>query len=262
MNKNEFIQMAVSHIPEYLPKEYRNASVELTEVAKNNDTLLHGLIIRCGEKKDVEAAPVFYLEPYFEIYQSGIKDAECVMHELARDYLQVIHSMPQFDLPDMTKEGIKDRVYVRVVNTRSNQERLKDLVSLPADGGFSLTVYIDIDTPGKDAMIQITKELAARMEFDERELAETAIRNTVTAHPPVLVEMKKLMMDMAGLRKLEQRDNLLQEKHLPAQDLSMLVLTNSEKFLGRLRFFIRVSRNRLRRLREAATMSFPVPYMN
>ncbi|MBO4888207.1 MAG: hypothetical protein J5589_07845 [Firmicutes bacterium] len=232
MNKEQFINLVTSHILEYLPEEYRDARVEVMERTKNNDTLLHGLIIHSGEKKDMEAAPIFYLEPYFKAYQFGEKDMEDVMHELARDYLQVIRNMPQFDLPDMTKEGVRDRVYVKLVNTRSNQDHLKDLVSLPVDGGFSLTVYIDMDTPKRDAMIQVTKELASRIDFDERELMQTAMRNTVQAHPAELTEMAKVMMDMSGLRKLEPGDNLLQDNCSPAGDLSMLILSNSDKFFG------------------------------
>ncbi len=232
MNKEQFIDLVTSHILEYLPEEYRDAQVEVMERAKNNDTMLHGLIIHSGEKKDMEAAPIFYLEPYFDAYRFGEKDMEDVMHELARDYLQVIRNMPQFDLPDMTKEGIKDRIYVKVVNTRSNQERLKDLVSLPVDGGLSLTVYIDMDTPKRDAMIQITKDLASRMDFEERELMQTAMRNTVQEHPAELVEMKKVMMDMSGFRKLQPGDNLLGDNRSPVDDLSMLVLSNADKFFG------------------------------
>ena len=232
MNKEQFIDLVTSHILEYLPKEYKDAQVEVMERTKNNDTLLHGLIIHSGEKKEMEAAPIFYLEPYFDAYRFGEKDMEDVMHELARDYLQVIRNMPQFDLPEMTKEGIKDRIFVKLVNTRSNQEHLKDLVSLPVDGGFSLTVYIDLDAPRKDAMIQVTKELASRMDFEERELMQTAMKNTIKAHPAELVEMQKVMMDMAGLRKLEPGDNLLQDGCAPAENLSMLVLSNHDKVLG------------------------------
>lgn len=232
MDKSKFIELVTSHILEYLPKEFQDARIEVIERAKNNDTMLHGLIIRSVEKKDIEAAPIFYLEPYYDAYRFGEKDLEDVMHELARDYLQVIRNMPQYNLPEMTREGIGDKVFVKVVNTRSNQELLKDLVNLPVDGGFSLTVYIDMDTPRKDAMIQITKDMASRMNFDERELIQTAMKNTVQAHPAELVEMKKVMMDISGLRKLEPGDNLLQDNPLPAEDLSMLILSNSDKFFG------------------------------
>lgn len=112
MNKEQFIDLVTSHILEYLPKEYKDARVEVMERTKNNDTLLHGLIIHSGEKKEMEAAPIFYLEPYFDAYRFGEKDMEDVMHDLARDYLQVIRNMLRFDLPDMTKEGIREKVYL------------------------------------------------------------------------------------------------------------------------------------------------------
>ncbi len=232
MTKDEFCFLVERHIHEYMPDLPDDARVEVLERTKNNDTLLHGLVVHSREGKETEAAPIIYLEPYFKAYMFGEKDIEDVMHEIARDYMQIARNMPQFDLPDMTKEGIKDRIYVKLVNTRSNQENLRDLVSLPVDGGFSLTVYIDMDTPRKDAMIQITKDMASRMDFDERELMQTAMRNTVKAHPAELVEMQKVMMDMSGLRKLEPGDNLLRDNCSPVEDLSMLILSNSDKFFG------------------------------
>lgn len=232
MTKDEFCFLVEQHIHEYMPDLPENAKIEVIERTKNNDTLLNGLVIHIGEGKETEAAPIIYLEPYFKAYMFGDKDIEDVMHEIARDYMQIVRNMPQFDLPEMTKKGIKDRIYVKLVNTRSNQEHLKDLVSLPVDGGFSLTVYIDMDAPRKDAMIQVTKELASRMDFEERELMQTAMKNTVKAHPAELVEMQKVVMDMAGIRKFEPGDNLLQDGCAPAENLSMLVLSNHDKVLG------------------------------
>ena len=231
MTKEQFFELTAAHILEYLPESCRGATVEVLERAKNNDILLHGLTIRKGDK-DREAVPVIYLEPYYDAHRFEGKDMEDIMHEIARDYQKIARDIPDFDLPEMTPEGIRDKLFVKLVNTRYNQERLKDLVSLPVDGGFSLTVYIDMDTPRKDAMIQITKDMASQMNFDEREMIQTAMRNTVQAHPAELVEMKKVMMDISGLRKLEPRDNLLQDHPLPAEDLSMLILSNSDKFFG------------------------------
>lgn len=56
MDKSKFIELVTSHILEYLPKEYQDGRIEVIERAKNNDTMLHGLIIRSGEKKNIEAA--------------------------------------------------------------------------------------------------------------------------------------------------------------------------------------------------------------
>ncbi len=232
MNKEQFIELVVSHILEYMPESYKEAKAEVLENTKNNDVRMHGLVIRKEVNEGVLSAPILYLDSFFDAYSRGEKDMEDVMHEIAREYDHHARTIPQFDLPDMTKEGIRDKVYLRVINTRTNQEHLKNLVSVPVDGGFSLVVYVDLDTPGKDAMIQITKGLASRMDFEERELIQTAMKNTVKVHPAVLLEMQKVMMDMAGFRKIEPGDNLLQDGRAPVENMSMLVLSNPDKVFG------------------------------
>ena len=132
----------------------------------------------------------------------------------------------------MTPEGIRDKLFVKLVNTRSNQERLKDLVRLPVDGGFTLTAYINMDGFSGNAMIQVTRDLAANMGYDERELMQDAMRNTVSAYPPTLTEMQKVMMKVAGLRRLEPGDNLLSESPEPVEDLTMLILSNTDLYFG------------------------------
>ena len=231
MNKEQFIELAAAHIQEYLPESYRDAQVDVIERAKNNDILLHGLTIRKGDK-DREAVPVIYLEPYYDAHRFEGKDMEDIMHEIARDYQKITRDIPEFDLPEMTPEGIRDKLFVKLVNTRSNQERLKDLVRLPVDGGFTLTAYINMDGFSGNAMIQVTRDLAANMGYDERELMQDAMRNTVSAYPPTLTEMQKVMMKVAGLRRLEPGDNLLSESPEPVEDLTMLILSNTDLYFG------------------------------
>ena len=231
MTKEDFIRLVTEHVLEYLPESYQEKQVEVTKRAKNNDIILHGLTIRDG-KEGTEAVPMLYLDDYYDSYRFGNENMEDVVHQIAEDYRKAERSIPSFDLPEMTREGIKDKTFVKLVNTRSNRDRLRDLASLPAEGGFSLTAYIDLDSTGQGAMIQITRDMAERMDYPERELMQDAVQNTCSRHPAELVEMDKIMMDIAGLRKLSPGDNLLAEKPAPAESLSMLILTNADKFFG------------------------------
>ena len=231
MNKEQFVELVAAHILEYLPDSYRESKVEVLERAKNNDILLHGLTIRKGDK-DKEAVPIIYLEPYYDAHRFEGKDMEDIMHEIARDYQKIAKDIPDFDLPEMTPEGIRDKLFVKLVNTRSNQDRLKDLVRLPVEGGFTLTAYINMDSLSGNAMIQVTRDMAAGMGYEERELMRDAMKNTVAAHPAKLIEMQKVMMDMAGLRKLTPEDNLLSNSPAPVEDFTMLILSNTDLYFG------------------------------
>ena len=231
MTKERFFELAAAHILEYLPESYRGATAEVMERSKNNDILLHGLTIRKGDK-DKEAVPIIYLEPYYDTLRFEGKNMEDIMHEIARDYQKIAKDIPDFDLPEMTPEGIRDKLFVKLVNTRSNQDRLKDLVRLPVEGGFTLTAYINMDNLSGNAMIQVTRDMAAGMGYEERELMRDAMKNTMAAHPAKLMEMQKVMMDMAGLRKLEPDDNLLSDSPAPVEDFTMLILSNTDLYFG------------------------------
>jgi hypothetical protein len=49
-------------IKDFLPEKYADATVDLQEVTKNNDTVLTGILIKTEESN---IAPNIYLEGYF-----------------------------------------------------------------------------------------------------------------------------------------------------------------------------------------------------
>ena len=46
MEKSKFIELVAEHILEYMPESNTEATAEVMERAKHNDTKLHGLILR------------------------------------------------------------------------------------------------------------------------------------------------------------------------------------------------------------------------
>ena len=63
MTEKEFYSEIQSRIRDFLPEEYRDASVDLHEVIKDNDTKLTGLtVVRDGEN----AVPILYLNGPYE----------------------------------------------------------------------------------------------------------------------------------------------------------------------------------------------------
>ena len=49
MTKTEFIGHVTATVLDYLPESYAGSRVEVTERAKNNDVMLHGLSIHGGK---------------------------------------------------------------------------------------------------------------------------------------------------------------------------------------------------------------------
>ena len=59
MDFEEFKASVADQIKDYLPEKYADATVDLQNVTKNNDTVLTGLLIR---NEDSNIAPNIYLE--------------------------------------------------------------------------------------------------------------------------------------------------------------------------------------------------------
>ena len=68
MDFEEFKNSVADQIKDFLPEKYADATVELQEVTKNNDTVLTGILIKTEESN---IAPNIYLEGFFEQYQDG-----------------------------------------------------------------------------------------------------------------------------------------------------------------------------------------------
>ena len=73
---DEFLTIVTNRIWEYLPECFSDARFELSTVAKNNDFVLTGLVIRSNTSN---TSPVIYLDQYYEAYMDGrdIEDILC-----------------------------------------------------------------------------------------------------------------------------------------------------------------------------------------
>ena len=68
MRFEEFADIVVEKIREYLPETFAEASVELKTVIKNNDLKLTGITIR---REESNICPTIYLEQYYKAYEAG-----------------------------------------------------------------------------------------------------------------------------------------------------------------------------------------------
>ena len=116
MNKEEFYKMINDEILEYMPEDFKEHTVRIDEVNKSGDVRLHGL---CLIKGDNGAAPVLYLEPYFDMYREG-KDKKELLGVIADQYYDIVRNAPNIVAPDLSFENIKDNLRVRLVYNRTN----------------------------------------------------------------------------------------------------------------------------------------------
>ena len=189
MEYNEFCQKVTKEVSRMLGKTY---SVRQEKVVKNNQIEYQAIVI---SKNQVRIAPTIYLESYYNDYKDGknLTDIglDIVVHyENCKDELDV-------DINMLTSyEYMRERVYVRVVNTEMNRELLRSMPHIEY-GNLSMTIYGQLDDgTNQHATMNVVNKHLDIWEVSEDELFQQAISNTKTNKPMVLKKMSEVLMDM------------------------------------------------------------------
>ena len=217
MTEKEFYEMIRDRIRDYLPERYENCRVELNEVVKNNDLHLTGIsVIPEGEN----AAPLVYLNSYYHQNREG-RDADDICREIADTFLSFRDMSEQVNSLDMNYESMKDKLRVKVVNTKTNRELLRNVISQPVGCGYALVPYIDLENSGfPGGYVQITKELASSFEKSSSEIIEEAVKGSCREEGAGLFRIEDMLF---GIGKPE---NLL-KVDIKEEGTGPFVLTNT-----------------------------------
>ena len=218
----EFTNVVVEKIKEYLPESFANASVELQTVIKNNNLKLTGLMIRA---EDSNIAPTIYLESFFEKYKSG-EDIKDVLEDIAD--IRVNNELKEkFDVDlinDFDKAG--KRIVPHLIGNEWNKELLK-LRPHKFIEDLAITYHILLDNVSNGtASIAVTNELMENWGVDVDELHSTAISNMKRLVPSTFQSMTSILGEMMGADSDELVTSIVPE------DEVMFVLSNKNKMFG------------------------------
>ena len=227
MDFEEFKNNVADQIRDFLPEKYADATVDLQEVTKNNDTVLTGILIRTEESN---IAPNIYLEGYFEQYQDG-RDMDDILQNIAD--VSVNHEMAQgFDVSALTDfDQVKDHVVCKLVNAEMNAEYLSDKPHTLIE---DLAVVYAVDLGGSDAghmSAPITNNLMEQYGVTTQELHDIALQN-LSESQIEFKTMRDVLVDMMfpdGIQEGDPRAFMLPPEE---ENPSMYVLSNAEKLNG------------------------------
>lgn len=123
MNYEEFKDEVKESIKGFLPPEYENADVRISQVIKNNGMELDALQIR---KEGETITPSIYLNDIYKNYEKSW-DFDSVMQQIAEIRVSADRETLPVSLDDITSfDKIKDRIDCRLLNMEKNEEYLKD----------------------------------------------------------------------------------------------------------------------------------------
>lgn len=188
----EFKRYVENHLEEYLPQQYKNASIGIQDVQKNNGLVLAGLtVLPIGHN----IAPTVYLNKYYDEYLQGeqmeyilqdISSTAC-KHMCPQEFSNVAIDFQNFDY-------VKDRVVMVAVNREMNEELLS---KVPHQNFEDLAIIYKV-VVGSDrtdlSTITICNQHLNFWDASVTELHELAMKNTRELLPVKVQSMKEVMM--------------------------------------------------------------------
>lgn len=196
MGYKEFCEYVKEHITEYLPVEFKNCEVTISQQRKNNNIMLEALSIR-GKSSVV---PVLYLPHFYNLYQNGYS-MEQVMENIADTYVLGSEQASGFDIRDFQFEKLKDNIFVTVQNAEMNKEQLEDIPhEIREDLALVYRVRMQL-SDSEQGNVLIHNSHLERWGIDADLLKETAWNNMHNQFQPEFISMEELLKQLCGFEE-------------------------------------------------------------
>lgn len=160
---------------------------------KNNGLFMDGLVIT---PKDQSAAPVIYLNHYYERFLEG-HPLDTLVEEIVtiyRESADILH-LDFSVLNDFSR--LRDKITYRVINTKDNLALLEDAVSFPFQD-LSIVFYLFLQqSPLGQMTSMIHKRHIKQWQAEPEELFTLAEKNTPILLPPDLKNMSAVIDGIA-----------------------------------------------------------------
>lgn len=180
------IREFASALRQMLQQEYPSASVGIHEVAKNNNRMRTGILIR---DRGRNISPTIYLEELFGAYRKGEPlDEIC---RIIGEIYQGTAPMENFDTSSITDfAAVKGKICYELINAEKNTARLQDMPHrLWKDLAIVYYVLLSAESAGGIPRITVTNGMMGLWGVDEHTLYGLASRNT-----PVLLRAEVMPM--------------------------------------------------------------------
>lgn len=216
MEIKEFARKVCKTVGDNLGENY---NVELKEVRKNNDVLLHGLTI---QEKDYNVAPTIYLEHFWRAYEDGASFSEVI------DRLMTVYGQDgpacSVDMEFFRDfEKVRDRICYRLIGIEENRILLEDV---PYVEFLDLAVCFFYAYNGAvlgEGSILIHNSHMTAWGTSAVELMSLAGENTPRLFPGQCSAMDEVLEEIVGEGN---RETAL------AREVPMKVLTNNKRLNG------------------------------
>ena len=224
LSKKEFADMAIEEIIRNLKERgIENVTASVTTVVKQNDQKLTGITLK---SKEENAAPTLYVDDLYESYKDGA-DVKDIASGMTDRFLET-KNMPKPPEVDLSYESVKDRLSVRLIETKRNKEFLSNMPYANAGCGLALISDINMgEDRGGDWRIAVNNHVLEMLGTDKETLLTDSVRNSIIIDPPVLTDMSQAIFSQERENRLDRNEPVD-----PSDVSNMYVLTNTTGSFG------------------------------
>lgn len=214
--------MIEANLKDYLPDAYKNAKISFTEMIKNNDEKKAALVIqREGER----VTPTIYLDSFVDMYDDPMVSKSEILSTISDIYVKNVNGGGELGDSFIYRildgfESVKDIIIMQVINTKMNEENLKDIPHREIED-LSLTyrLYLDPGADGGIATVRISNQMMEQWGVTEQDLYDAAIKNTKELLPTKVESMQSILSEIMG-------------SIIDVCGIDMYVITNEKKTNG------------------------------
>lgn len=187
---DEFKEMLIDRIKNYVPEKYKAYDVEVTKVNKINETL--DALCLIDKSKKVNTSPIVYIDNMYTYYTS-CKNIDMVLKKAADMITEGFNMVTNKYVYD---KNIKDNIVLVLINAEANKELLKTIPHIKfLDLAFIFRWMIAKNEYSFSGSI-INNSLAKNIDIDTDEMFELAKKNTKRLLPPKTLTLKNALKTM------------------------------------------------------------------
>ena len=187
---DEFKEMLIDRIKNYVPEKYKAYDVEVTKVNKINETL--DALCLIDKSKKVNTSPIVYIDNMYTYYTS-CKNIDMVLKKAADMITEGFNMVTNKYVYD---KNIKDNIVLVLINAEANKELLKTIPHIKfLDLAFIFRWIITRNEYGFSGSI-VNDSLLKTVNLDPNELFELAKANTRRLLPPKVITLKNALKAM------------------------------------------------------------------
>lgn len=219
-------QEVVEEIRRMIPQ----AEVDVREVRKNNNLLLHGITIR-DSQESTGITPTIYLDNYYKEYCNDELTAEEIAEKIIELHLEERGkvSVDVSELTDFNKA--KKNLRIKLINTERNKEFLE---TIPHKEFLDMAMVYQIKAIVEEKSVGttvVTDSLLKLYGVSVDELHEAALENMKATEPADIAGMTSKLFGLASTMGVDPEIEL-EELAERLEDEWMLIISNKSSIFG------------------------------